>query len=81
MNKQIQIYEVAGTDLLFIITDSNLNAEYYDKNTPNSTEGALGKTIMSYGRTVTTDILTITSTRLTATATTGFASFGWKELR
>jgi hypothetical protein len=32
MGKEVQIYEVANTNLLYVITDSNLDATYYSKS-------------------------------------------------
>lgn len=46
MSKDIRIYEVANTDLLYVITDNNKDAVYYDKNT-TSVQGIDGKIILT----------------------------------
>lgn len=51
MSKQIQIYEVNNTDLLFVITGENSDASYYDKN--NLMVGAVNGYVVLYNNNIT----------------------------
>jgi hypothetical protein len=62
-----------------IVIDADFAAA--GKNTPSNVAGILGRTLMSLGRTGTSDILTLAAIRSTGTDATGFASLKWKEIR
>lgn len=51
------------------------------RNVPASKENQLGRTILSLGRTGTSDILTIACVRTTSTSAATYAAFHWEEIR